>query len=365
MAHGGRAVARHEGQVVFVDGAYPGESVLVEITGGGKRHLLARVALVERPSPVRVDPPCIHFGSCGGCQWQSAAYDAQLEWKRSIVSDQLAHLGRLPEVEVRETIAPGPHFRYRNRMDFKLVDGRPALSRSASHELVGIERCHLMVPPLEKIFGQLPVRPEANRVTIRASVATGQTLVMFDDETGLLEERVDGVTFRITGRAFFQNNTAGAEVLVRLVKEALQAEARDVLLDGYAGGGLFSATVGSICRRVIGVESDRFAASDYEHNTGTPALKKRFETSAAMLAKGFDLAVIDPPRVGLGKDGVAVLAGGRPRTIAYVSCDPASFARDAALLGEQGYILSWVQPVDMFPQTFHVEIVGCFLRQMA
>ena len=106
-------------------------------------------------------PPCIHFGSCGGCQWQSAAYEAQLDWKRSIVSDQLTHLGRLPDAEVRETIAPGPPYGYRNRMDFKLVNGQPALSRAASHELVEIQKCHLMVPTLEKVFNELPTRPEA------------------------------------------------------------------------------------------------------------------------------------------------------------------------------------------------------------
>ena len=365
MAHGGRAVGRHDGQVVFVEGAYPGESALVEISGGGKRHLLGRAVTIEEVSPVRVEAPCIHFGSCGGCQWQSAAYHAQLEWKRSIVTDQLVHLGRLPEVEVRPTIAPGPPYGYRNRMDFKLVDGKPALSRAASHDLVEIHRCHLMVPPLERVFGELPVRPDARRVTIRAGVATGQTAVMFDDETGVLEEIVSGSAFRITGRAFFQNNTAGAEVLVRLVREVLKPEDDEVLVDGYAGGGLFAVTVGRGCKRVIGVESDRIAAEDFAHNTGTRALKKQFEASAPMLPKKFELAVVDPPRVGLGKAGVAVLVGGRPRAIAYVSCDPASFARDAQLLSERGYALVWVQPVDMFPQTFHIELVGCFVPRMA
>jgi 23S rRNA (uracil1939-C5)-methyltransferase len=364
MAHGGRAVGRHDGQVVFVEGAYPGESVLIEITGGGKRHLLGRALTIEEASPARVEAPCIHFGSCGGCQWQSAAYEAQLEWKRSIVSDQLAHLGRMPEVEVRETIAPGSPYGYRNRMDFKVVNGRPALSRAASHELVEINRCHLMVPPLEKVFYELPTRPEARRVTIRAGVATGQTVVMFDDEAGVLEEVVGGAVFRISGRAFFQNNTAGAEVLVGLVREVLQPEDDEVLVDGYAGGGLFAATVGQRCKRVIGVESDRIAAEDYAHNTGSRALKKPFEASGPMLPKKFDLAVVDPPRVGLGKAGVAVVAGGRPRAVAYVSCDPASFARDAHLLGERGYVLAWVQPVDMFPQTFHTELVGCFVPKM-
>jgi 23S rRNA (uracil1939-C5)-methyltransferase len=365
MAHGGKAVGRHDGQVVFVEGAYPGESVLIEITGGGKRHLLGRALTIEEASPARVEAPCIHFGSCGGCQWQSAAYAAQLEWKRAIVADQLAHLGRMPEVEVRQTIAPGPPYGYRNRMDFKLVNGNPALSRAASHELVEIHRCHLMVPPLEQVFYELPTRPEARRVTIRAGVATGQTAVMFDDEAGVLEEIVAGAVFRITGRAFFQNNTAGAEVLVRLVGEVLQPEGDEVLLDGYAGGGLFAVTVGQRCKRVIGVESDRIAAEDFAHNTGSRALKKPFEASRPMLPKKFDLAVVDPPRVGLGKAGVAVLVGGRPRAIAYVSCDPASFARDAHLLSERGYALAWVQPVDMFPQTFHIELVGCFVPRMA
>ena len=362
MAHGGRAVAHHDGQVVFVEGAYPGESVHVEITGGGKRHLFARVTSVEEPSPARVEAPCIHFGSCGGCQWQSAEYRAQLEWKQAIVFDQLAHLGRMPDAGVRNTIAPGPPYGYRNRMDFKLLRGRPALSRAASHELVSIDKCHLMVPPLEALFHALPARPEASRVTIRAGAATGQTLAMYDGETGMIEEVVAGCTFRITGRAFFQNNTAGAEALVALVREALEPGRTDVMIDGYAGGGLFAATVGRDCHKVLGVESDRITAADFEHNVGVRAIRRKFESSASLLPKAFDLAVVDPPRSGLGKEGVGVLTGGKPRRIAYVSCDPASFARDARLLGEQGYALKWVQPVDMFPQTFHVEMVGCFER---
>jgi 23S rRNA (uracil1939-C5)-methyltransferase len=209
------------------------------------------------------------------------------------------------------------------------------------------------------------VRPEARRVTIRAGVGTGQTAVMFDDEMAVLEETVAGATFRITGRAFFQNNTAGAEVLVRLVTEVLQPSGDEVLVDGYAGGGLFAVTAGHGCKRVIGVESDRIAAEDFAHNTGVRALKKPFEAVSSMLPKKFDLAVVDPPRIGLGKGGVEVLANGKPRAIAYVSCDPASFARDALLLSERGYALAWVQPVDMFPQTFHIEVVGCFVRKMA
>lgn len=362
MSHGGRAVGRIDGQVVFVTGAYPGETVEAVVTGGGKRHLDARTLTVLDPSPGRVDPPCPHFGICGGCQWQTAAYSFQLEWKREIVADQLRHLGRLPEIDVRPTLGPGPPYGYRNRMDFKLVGGRPALLRAASHDPVQLDVCLLMADPLQALFHNLEPPAGSERVTLRAGTCTGETLVLFDDESGALHEKVADVVFRITGQAFFQVNTAGAETLVALVNQGLAPGSGDVMLDGYSGGGLFSATVGRACRAVVAVESDRVAIDDLAHNTSAKAIRGRFERSQSRLPARFDLAVVDPPRAGLGVEGVRVLISGKPRAIAYVSCDPASFARDAALLTKHGYGLDWVQPVDMFPQTFHIEAVGAFSR---
>jgi 23S rRNA (uracil1939-C5)-methyltransferase len=362
MSHGGRAVGRIAGQVVFVTGAYPGETVEAEITGEGKRHLEAHAITVVDPSPARVEPPCPHFGTCGGCQWQTASYAYQLLWKREIVADQLAHLGRLPEAHVRPTLAPGPEYGYRNRMDFKVVAGRPALLRHASHEPVQLDVCLLMAAPLQPLFHELPSPLRAERVTLRAGVETGETLVLFDDETGVVHEKVAGVRFRITGNAFFQVNTPGAEALVALVNEALVPGADDVLLDGYAGGGLFSATAGKVCSEVVAVESDRVAAEDLNHNTSATVIRGRFERSRSRLPRRWALAVVDPPRSGLASEGVDVVTSGRPRAIAYVACDPASFARDAALLTSRGYELDWVQPVDMFPQTFHIEMVGRFFH---
>lgn len=362
MSHGGRAVGRIDGQVVFVTGAYPGETVEAVVTGGGRRHLEARTLTVLDPSPGRVDAPCPHFGICGGCQWQTAAYAFQLDWKREVVADQLLHLGRLPEIEVLPTLAPGPAYGYRNRMDFKLVGGRPALLRAASHEPVQLDVCLLMADAMQPLFHDLQPPPGTERVTLRAGIGTGETLVLFDDETGILHEKVAGVVFRITGQAFFQVNTAGAESLVALVDRALSPGSGDVMLDGYSGGGLFSATVGGGCKAVVAVESDRIATEDLAYNTSARVIKGRFERSLSRLPARFDLAMVDPPRAGLGVEGVGVLISGRPRAIAYVSCDPASFARDAALLIGHGYRLDWVQPVDMFPQTFHIEMVGAFSR---
>lgn len=360
MAHGGRAVARHEGQVVFVERAYPGELVDAEITKVARRHLFATATRVIEPSPDRVAAPCPHFGPCGGCQWQSASYPAQLRWKQEIVADQLRFVGRLPDVDVRPTIAPGPEYGYRNRIDFKLVEGKPALYRFESHQLVPISVCLLLAPPVRQLFDSLELRPHAERVTLRAGVNTGESLVLFDGERGRLHEVVAGVRFRITSRAFFQTNTAGAESLVKLVRDVLQPESDDVMVDGYAGGGLFSATVGSDCRKVLAVESDPVALGDLNANARVSAIAKTFESSRPLLSKRWDLAVVDPPRAGLGKAGVKTVVAGRPRSIAYVSCDPATFARDTAWLVTAGYQLDWVQPVDLFPQTYHIEIVGAF-----
>ena len=365
MAHGGRAVARHEGQVVFVQGAYPGEEVEVEITRAAAKHSFATATRIVEASPDRIAAPCPHFGPCGGCQWQTASYAAQLRWKQEIVADQLRFVGRLPEAVVRPTIAPGPEYGYRNRMDFRLIEGQPALHRFESHELVPISVCLLLAPPVRALFDSLEARPEAERVTLRAGVNTGESLALFDDERGRFHEIVAGFRFRITSRAFFQTNTGGAEALVALVGEALTPSGDDVLLDGYAGGGLFSATVGAGCRRVLAVESDPVALGDLNANTRANVIGKRFERSRPLLPKEWDLAVVDPPRAGLGRAGVNTVVAGHPRSIAYVSCDPATFARDAAWLVAAGYQVDWVQPVDLFPQTFHIELVAAFRSTVA
>jgi 23S rRNA (uracil1939-C5)-methyltransferase len=201
----------------------------------------------------------------------------------------------------------------------------------------------------------------ASRVTLRAGIRTGEELRLIDDQFGRIHEEVAGRRLRISGRAFFQNNTDGAEVLVDLVTRALAPQAGEMLLDGYAGGGLFAATVGMGCE-VVAVESDPLTVTDLAFNTDAEILPGQLERVSG-LPPHWDVAVVDPPRTGLGVEAVKVLVGGGPRTIAYVSCDPASFARDAALLDVSGYHLEWVQPLDLFPQTFHIEVVGKFVAR--
>ncbi len=390
VAHGGEAVGRLDGKAYFVDGAMPGERVRGVVTKDAGTWARVELREVVTASPHRVVPPCPLFGACGGCQWQFADYPAQLEWKRGIVAGQLAHLGRVDHPPVRDTVAAGGPFRYRNRVDFQVASGRPALSRRHSHLLQPITDCLLLHPALADLVSRLGDLGAATALTLRVATATGALLAVVDGPvpsqapdwgcgvvqrrgrrlisvvgSGWIVETVAGLDFRITGDAFFQNHTAGAAALVGLVEEALAPRPGETLLDAYAGGGLFGLTVGRGTAGVVAVESAPAAGDDLRHNAASAPVPVRVvegavEAALPHLDTRWDLVVVDPPRTGLGESAVRAVVAGRPRAVAYVSCDPASLARDTRILIDAGYSLDWAAPVDLFPQTFHVETVAAF-----
>jgi len=394
MAHGGEAVGRIDGKACFVPGAMPGERAEIEIVKEKSRWARGRLIRILEPSPDRIDPLCPAFGICGGCMWQHASYKRQLEWKREVVAGQLAHLGGLGEVDVQPTIAPGEPYGYRNRMDFSVFHGRPALHRQKSDRLVGLEGCPLLRPELAERFAELGDLAGTRRVVLRSGVNTGEMLILVEgrvpdaavswdasvvvDRRGSLHpvrgrdsyvEEIAGVRLTVPARAFFQVNTAGAETLVRLVSEAASVTGDDVFLDGYAGVGLFAATVGRVARRVVTIDSGRaeYRAIGDNLDRVMPgrfvAKLGSFEKTAPTVKERWDVAVVDPPRSGLGAAGVDAVTRTAPRTIVLISCDPASLARDASLLARVGYGLDTVQPVDLFPQTYHIETVARFTRR--
>ena len=392
MAHGGEAVARHDGKAHFVAGAMPGEVVTGTVTED--KGSWARVALVEvlEPSSDRRTPPCRHADLCGGCQWQFAEESAQRDWKRATVVGQLEHLGKVDNPLVHATVPAGDDFAYRNRMDFHVVDGTPALYRSRSNDAVPLSECLLLAEPIREVFDRLGDLTGATKLVLRCGINTGDVVVLVEGEVPAsledlgvpvlhigpgflrttfgdpkLSEIVGGVRFEIPPEGFFQNNTSGAEILVSLVRDILEPQEDDTLLDGYCGIGLFGATVGQDAGRVIGIDSSQRAVSFARRNLDAVGLDHSirsgsFTTDIESLDEYWDIAVVDPPRKGLGERGVEAVTSAMPRTIAYVSCDPASFARDTRILGSFGYEFVEATPVDMFPQTFHVEIVGRFDR---
>ena len=391
IAHGGEAVGRIDGKAHFVAGAIPGERVEIEVFQEKSRWARGRLIEVLEASPDRIEPPCPAYPVCGGCTWEHVFYERQLEWKHEVVTGQLAHIGGLTDVEVRPTIAPGPPYAYRNRMDFSVSDGRPALHEHRSDQLVGLDGCLLLRQELAERFAALGDLTGVRKVVLRAGVNTGDALIMVggripsqapgwnasvvvQSRDGLrtvhgrpwFEEEIDGVRFRVPANAFFQVNTAGAEELVRLVTDASAVTGNDVLLDGYAGVGLFAATVGRSAGRVVTIDAGR---TEFEAITGNleqvipgryRSLLGPFDRVAPTAKDRWNVAIVDPPRAGLGANGVAAVTRTGPRTIVLISCDPASLARDSSLLGDAGYQIDWVQPVDLFPQTYHVETVTRF-----
>ncbi len=410
MAHGGKAIAHHEGKVFFVAGGIPGETVQAEVVQDQSRYAHAIVTEVLSPSPQRTEPPCPHFGdpirrwgldaatSCGGCQWQHIAYPAQLAFKRQIIHNQLAHLGRLPGVTIGEPLGMEEPWAYRNHVQlttdragtlgYLAVDGR---------SIVPVETCPIMHPLVAEAFAELELDfPELERVSLRAGVGTGDRMVviqtrgdaapMIEVDSPLsctlllsdgtlvtlvgrpyLEERLAGRTFRVSANAFFQVNTAQAERLVELVAEYLEPGPDDVLLDAYCGVGTFGLALAERVAEVIGVEESSQALADADHNAGdldnVTLIEGKVEEVLSELEEKVDLAVLDPPRQGCERAVVAALGRLGPRRIAYVSCDPATLARDLGQLSRLGYRVVQVQPVDLFPQTYHIESVTLLVHE--
>ncbi len=391
IAHGGEGVGRVAGKAHFIGGVVPGEKVIGRITKDGGSWARGELVEVRTASPDRIEPLCPHAASCGGCQWQHATYEAQLAWKQNTVISQLQHIGKIAEPPVMDVVAPGPPFGYRNRMDFKVHGGRPAMHRGRSHEMVQLGVCELLDPKLAAVFNRLDDLNGMSQFVLRAGTNTGDTLMIITGDipdhahewgvplaqqegktvtaitdSARITEDINGTRFRISGNAFFQNNSHGAVALVDLVRAALEPEPTDTVLDAYAGVGLFGASLAADVGRVIAVESNRIAATDLQRNLKAAGVDHRvirgkMESVAGHLDEYADLAIADPPRIGLGDAGIAAVTSTSPRRLAYVSCDPASLARDTALLAGYGYQLTGVTPVDMFPQTYHIEAVATFV----
>lgn len=398
MAHGGAALGRHEGKVIFVPYALPGETVQVEIVEDKGRYAHARLLEVLEPVADRVNPPCPYFGpqGCGGCQLQHAAYGAQVRFKADIVADQLTRIGRFVNPPVRPPISDPTGWAYRNRARFHpSEEGGLGFRAASTHRVVPIDSCLILHPLVAELYDALDLELGGlESVTLRAGTATGERMVIFGMEgdqppslatdlpvscvlllsdgrhanlvgRNYLTERVAGRAYRISAPSFFQVNTHQAEHLVRLVLEYLDPRSTEVILDGYAGVGLFSLPLAERAGLVIAVEWDAAAVEDLLENAADADNIQVVEGPvAALLAdleEPLDAAVVDPPRTGLDREALDGLIAAAPSRIVYVSCDPATLARDGRRLSDAGYRLVEVQPVDMFPQTYHVETVSLWV----
>jgi 23S rRNA (uracil1939-C5)-methyltransferase len=370
VAHGGRAVSRSEGRVVFAPFGIPGERVEVAVYKARKRYAEGEILRVLDPSPDRAEPACPYFGTCGGCQLQHMSYELQLRTKRKVVSDLLARVGRFDQVEVLPTIPSPREYGYRNSARF--LTGRQGdlgYTDWRSNAFLRVDVCPIMEPPINDALARVQGRGvHKEHVRIRHSEDTGQTLVNpplnGEDgaEQGPLVYELLGRRFRVSPTTFFQVNTAQAERLIELSVERLGPLEGKIAVDAYCGAGAFTRFIAERAQAAIGIEESPSAVADARVNlAGTHArvIEARAEVALPALDSPADAVLLDPPRAGCEPPALDALLALAPERIVYVSCDPATLARDLKTLCSSGaYALQDVQPVDMFPQTAHVEVVA-------
>ena len=376
MVAGGSALARDaDGQVVFVNGALPGERVRVEIETQRRGYRTARLLDVLEPSPDRVVPPCPELArGCGACQWQHIDVDAQRTLKRDIVLDALARIAKvqLPDGVLQPTVELPP-WSYRTTVRAGVTKGRAGFRRARSHDSLAVDSCLVVHPLLVPLMTEARY-PGANEVLLRCGSRTGERLaapnprrrniVLPDDvRRDFVHEFAAGRRWRISAASFFQSRADGVDELAALVAAAA-GELGDpaTALDLFSGVGLFAGVLTERGWTVTAVESAKSAVDDARRNLrelGTAIVQADVMTWTPPEA---DLVVADPSRKGLGREGVAVVDATGARRVVLVSCDAASLGRDVALLREAGYELTRLTPVDLFPHTFHVEVVTVFDR---
>ena len=369
VAHGGHFVARHEGRVVFVRHALPGEQVDAVVTEGHEesRYLRADAVHVVEPSPDRVEPPCplAGPGRCGGCDFQHVSLARQRALKADVVREQLRRLAQL-DLPVEVVAVPGDSegLRWRTRVRWSAAaDRSKGLKRHRSDEVIPVGECLIADPRLPDPGEALAHHEHATSVV----ASQGQTAVVAEPPGPELEEHAAGRTWRVVAGDFWQVHPGAAQTLVDAVLAVLRPLDGERCWDLYAGVGLLSGPLAERvgpAGRVLSVESHRRASRLADRNLGSLAQVRvvtervdRFVRSR--IAQGrLDLVVLDPPRAGAGADVVRGVARQRPRAVAYVACDPAALARDLATFRRVGYEVDSLRAFDLFPMTHHVECVA-------
>ncbi|HEX7976577.1 MAG TPA: class I SAM-dependent RNA methyltransferase [Anaerolineales bacterium] len=394
LAYGGDAIGRlPDGRAVFVPFALPGERVRVRLAEEKRGHARAELVEVLEPSPQRIAPLCIHFGVCGGCHYQHMPYEAQLAAKAGILREQLERIGGLAGPPVQPGVpSPNPYY-YRNHVEFHLTpQGRLGFYKARSSEVFAVQVCHLPEGMINTVWPQLEFEPvsELERIGLRLGAGDDIQLILesndplppeFTDEDlplsavylspagSLVLAGSEQVTievwerpFRVSAGSFFQVNTPMAEAMVRHLLDNLTLDPGTTVLDVYCGVGLFSAFLAPRVGRVIGIESSHPAVEDFAFNLDEFDNVEIYEAAAEEVLPGFeahpDVIVLDPPRTGVDRRVLDAILASKASTLAYISCDPATLARDARRLATGGYRLEQVTPFDLFPQTFHIESIS-------
>jgi tRNA/tmRNA/rRNA uracil-C5-methylase (TrmA/RlmC/RlmD family) len=337
VAFGGAGVGRHEGKACFVPFTIPGETVTARIVREKKKFAEAELTAIEVASPHRVEPRCPYFGRCGGCAYQHMTYEEQLRVKHTQVEQTLRRVGRLEAVPMRPIVAAPESYGYRNRIRVHAAAGVIGFYAHRSQALIDIAECPISTAEVNQSLARLR----------RSSPADGDYTVAGQRRAGFFE----------------QTNDAVARLLVETVRATL-APGQGLLIDAYCGAGLFAHALRDLFEQVIGIEENAFAVEQARREA---APHERFLAGDVSSQLGELLTlrpadrttvILDPPAIGVSPRVLDLLSGSPPGKLLYVSCNPATLARDLASLCRGPFRLESVTPLDMFPQTAEIEVVA-------
>lgn len=394
VAHGGHFIARHEGVVLFVRHAIPGEIVEVEITALEKSFVRAEIRAVVEASNARVQAPCRYAnpGGCGGCDFQHINYTHQRQLKSEVIAEQFARIAKMEvSVEVEEVSAP-LHWRTRFAATTN-GQGELGFKGSRSHAIIPIADCPVLIPEINfETIAREEVTPDS-RVEVSLSTRGERSISISPIRTGRLEKNplariIEGegalhyevetdtgtLKYQVSQGSFWQSNINAPSTLINAVREFAQAVEGDHIIDLYGGVGLFAKAllhdIGA-SGQIDLVEASATATRDARHNLRDFSNARIYRGDVARILSGshseshtefqsVDIVLLDPPRTGAGQSVLSAIGELAPRSIIYIACDPAALARDTGYLRDSGYHLQSIRAFDLFPMTHHVESIALY-----
>tara|TARA_B100000029_G_C17610010_1_gene969249 strand:- start:17876 stop:19081 length:1206 start_codon:yes stop_codon:yes gene_type:complete len=369
-------MATFEGKDIKVFGGIEGEVVCAKIFRFRKKrkhHTEAIVKSIIQPSDKRISAKCIYFLQCTGCQYQHLEYPEQLKIKTQRVENAFNAYPSLSNVKVSNCIPAENPFEYRNHARFTIrKNGKLGFINRVTKQFIKVDKCLIMHQKINKIIENLQYKvAETTQMSIRSGINTNEYLIqptfqnpeinLHTGQTAYMD-KLNTIPFRISSPSFFQVNTKQAEKLIQIVEEKLDLKTSQILLDAYSGVGTFGITFANKVAKVIAIEYSKPAISDSQFNAqgidNITFITDFAQNGLEKIEDKIDVAILDPSRSGCDIETIKSVISKKPKKIAYVSCDPETLARDLDIMLNLDYRTNSVQPVDMFPQTSHIECIS-------
>ena len=376
----GDTIAEFEGSFINCFGGIPGEKVIARIFRYRRRRqrfVSAIVSEVMIPSKHRVQAPCTYFGECTGCQWQHIEYEYQLQLKKESITKEFNGFDSLASVKISEVLPALHQFEYRNHARFTVRrNGQVGYVNRITRRFIPVWNCMLMTPWINQALSKLQdIKPDTSQISVRYGINTGDSLVQPSIGNESIQsgqthyrENLLGNIFRVGSPSFFQVNTVQAERLAEVILSRIEFKGDEILIDAFAGVGTFSILFAKYVEKVVSIEESPSAIEDAKFNMSDIENIEIIQGKTEILLEEIDYApnivILDPPRAGCHEKVLLSLVKCKAAKVVYVSCDPSTLARDLDILIGGGFSIDFVDPVDMFPQTYHVECVVTLSRSI-